>query len=151
MSKRKSKAPKSEKYCVDLQEKIKSIRDHLTPFQDETSSVRQSWFHDFVEWQAKVLFPNLRDTSERLEVVRLEFWKLDDGAVLDEKKCRSLAERALSLLEQLEECHRLLDQRRRKFELIRSICHDLSDSVEIINSELESVARDLQTELAQQQ
>jgi hypothetical protein len=143
----KSKKRSETKIQIDLQEQIKRVRDHLTPFQNETSSIKQSWFDELVEWYAKVLFPNLREVGERVETVRLGFWMVDDGLMSTDNAYRSLAKRALHLFKQLEERHALLDQNREIFEGFRSISHDLSDSIEVINSDLELLARDLRSQL----
>jgi septation ring formation regulator EzrA len=147
MSKRKSKKRVCETISADLQEKIRHIRDHLTPFQNETSSVKQSWFDDLVEWYAKVLFQNIREAGERVESVRRAFWLVGDGPVSNKDVYRRLADRALHLFEQLSELHASLDHNRKTFERIRSISHDLSDGIEVINSDLDRLAKDLRSQL----
>ena len=145
----KQKSTKRDKVIFqdDVQEQIKHIRDYLTPFQDELSSVRQSWFHDLIEWYAKVLFPNLQRTGELVDLVKRGFWTVNDGQEINEEAYRPLAKRALDLFRQLEEQHTWLDQNRELFERIRPMSHDLSDSIEVINSNLESLAKRLRDQL----
>jgi len=144
----KKKSTKREKVVFegDLRENIKHIRDHVTPFQDDIASVRQSWFHDLIEWHAKVLFPNLQNTIELVDLVRREIWMVNSGKELNEKSYQPLVKEAGALLRQLEKHHMWLDQNRPVFERIRRISHDLSDSIEVKNSDLESLAKRLRVQ-----
>lgn len=139
MAKKSLKRTRKKALSGATQEKLKRVKDHLTPFQDENSSVRQSWFHDLTEWYAEVLFPNLQDTNNAVELVRREFWMVDVSGEFDERSLRRLADEALNLLRQLEEQHTLLDQHQKAFEIVQRYSHDLSDSIEVINSDLMSL------------
>jgi hypothetical protein len=149
MAKRKLKNNRDKvTFQHNVPEQIKRIRDHLTPFQDELSSVGQSWFHDLVEWYTKVLFPNLQRTCELVGLVRQEFWMVNDSQEFDEDAYGRLAERALDLFMQLEKLHAWLDQNRELFESIRPLSHDLSDRIEVINSDIESLVQCLRVKPA---
>lgn len=137
MSKAKSKKRNQRPIPEYLQEKIRRARDFLTPFQDENSSTKQSWFHGFIEWQTKVLFPNFQRNNELVESVRNGFWALNTGKCIDEKTWRRLTSEAQKLFSQLEEQHERLDRSREMFEKFRALCHDLDDNIDVLNSDLE--------------
>jgi hypothetical protein len=144
MAKKRSKK-RSAMFLIryDVKELVKHIKEYMTPFQDEESSVRQSWFHDLIEWQTKVMFPNLLESNNLVDSVRCSFWMVHKGKKFDEEAYRPLAERARGLFEQLDEQHARLDQNRDVFERVRTMSHDLSDSIEFINDELKALAEDL--------
>jgi hypothetical protein len=70
---------------------------------------------------------------------------MDRSSGLKEKCFDRLADEALTLFEQLQEQHALLDQQRRMFEIVRSSSHDLSDNIECIDSGLTSLLERLRT------
>ena len=148
MSKKKLKKIRNKSFDVQLHSDMKSIRDYLTPFQDENSVTMQSWFHDLAEWYAKVLFPNLAETAEAVDLVRREIWSLDDSQPHDSHSIgharrRKFIRKAVKLFRELEEEHAKLDESREAFERVRAISHSLSDSIEVIKGDLRWIAEHL--------